>query len=62
MVEGISMPITVSIGLTSHLSDTKINLDQLLQEADKALYISKHGGRDRVTLYEDTALIPPTEG
>lgn len=53
MVEGISMPITVSIGLTSHLSESKYKIDTLLQEADKALYTSKQGGRDRITLFED---------
>jgi diguanylate cyclase (GGDEF)-like protein len=47
--------VTVSIGVAvfhpgSALQDTAA----LLRAADHALYVSKHGGRNRVTLYQDT--------
>ena len=58
---GISMPITLSIGLTSSLSAPSMNLDQLLQRADQALYVSKQSGRNRVTAYEDTHPKDPSQ-
>lgn len=48
----IDSPVTLSIGLASTFSMANITLDALLQYADKALYVSKGGGRDRVTSYE----------
>lgn len=48
----IDAPVTLSIGLTSAVSMANVTLDALLQYADKALYVSKGGGRDRVTSYE----------
>jgi two-component system cell cycle response regulator len=42
-----AIPVTVSIGVAeSHFEDT---LDTLYKRADGALYLSKHGGRNRVT-------------
>ncbi len=48
----IDAPVTLSIGITSAVSMANVTLDALLQYADKALYVSKGGGRDRVTSYE----------
>lgn len=48
----IDAPVSLSIGLASTFSMANCTLDALLQYADKALYISKQGGRDRVTSYE----------
>lgn len=53
MVEGVSLPVTVSIGVTSYLTNTDTNINLILQEADKALYISKYTGRNRVTMFEE---------
>lgn len=41
-----SVPVTVSIGVTA--SSPNCSSEQLLQEADAALYIAKNAGRDRV--------------
>ena len=42
-------PVTVSIGLTRVEDDDSLN--QALAKADKALYVSKHSGKDRFTFY-----------
>lgn len=44
-------PITISIGLARVKSDDTLN--QALANADKALYVSKHDGKDRFTFYTD---------
>jgi diguanylate cyclase (GGDEF)-like protein len=44
--EDISAHVTVSIGLTS--SHDEINLSKIMRIADQALYVAKHGGRNRV--------------
>ena len=47
MPVGLPMHFTVSIGVTS-LQDKNINLDMLLNQADKALYEAKETGRNKV--------------
>ena len=42
---GQSIPLTVSIGVTTHTNKEK--LEELLQRADQALYAAKNGGRNR---------------
>lgn len=49
---GVSIPITLSIGLASNVKEPSLSLDELLQRADRALYDSKLNGRDRVTFYD----------
>ncbi|GAP10830.1 protein containing diguanylate cyclase (GGDEF) domain [Bellilinea caldifistulae] len=49
---GVSIPITLSIGLASNVKEPDLSLDELLQRADRALYDSKMNGRDRITFYE----------
>ena len=44
----VGLPVTVSIGLSVSKQDS--SLDGLLSEADKALYVSKKLGRNKVTL------------
>ena len=48
----LTLNITISIGVTSLRADTD-GVKGLLAEADGALYASKHGGRNRVTVFGD---------
>jgi len=56
-VDGTAFAITVSIGLASLEADSRRAgrplLDDLLRQADKALYHCKHNGRNRVFAYGD---------
>lgn len=45
-----SIPVTISIGVAELHPDTP-NYEQLIQDADTALYKSKEGGRNRVTAF-----------
>ena len=38
--------VTISLGVAEHRADEK--LDALIERADRALYLAKKGGRDRV--------------
>ncbi len=51
---GATLNITVSIGVTLGNPDSAI-VDTLIEEADKALYTSKHDGRNMVTVYSHAA-------
>lgn len=43
-------PLTVSIGVTSH-TNNKVTLTTLYREADEALYLAKHNGRNRTEFH-----------
>ncbi|AQA19489.1 hypothetical protein BST95_15850 [Halioglobus japonicus] len=45
-VDGQRIAITISLGVACH--DGEIDLDQLIQEADQAMYLAKQGGRNQV--------------
>ena len=47
----VTLPVTLSIGIAYYTNDPNLTLDTLLQQADKAMYLSKQGGRNRVTIY-----------
>lgn len=42
--------VTLSLGVASAMADTKFDAFTVVQAADRALYASKHQGRDRVTM------------
>ena len=42
-----ALPITASFGVATSSGDTR-NLDELISEADQALYRAKEAGRNRV--------------
>ena len=55
--EGGELQVTVSVGVALYPVDSQAK-PALIHKSDLALYASKHGGRDRVTLYGD---VPPEE-
>lgn len=46
-IEGISLKLTVSVGVAQK-STTTANMDQLIKQADDALYRAKNSGRNRI--------------
>lgn len=46
--EAVPLSVTVSIGVASTDDPARTGIDQLLEQADKALYAAKHEGRNRV--------------
>lgn len=46
--EGTRIPVTASFGLSSTTVEAKLDFDTLYTEADKALYLAKQRGRNRV--------------
>jgi diguanylate cyclase (GGDEF)-like protein len=50
--------VTLSIGVASLIPDLRTTPSSIIALADKALYESKHGGRNRVTLYAHEAVEP----
>jgi len=61
----VGVPVTISIGIASTLDHPDINLNNLLQLADKALYAAKEGGRNRICIHSDsgveTTVLPETD-
>ena len=53
-VDGKLIEVTISLGLASWNRSLSTQ-DQLLAEADKALYAAKQGGRNRVAVSQSSA-------
>ena len=51
LVDHQRIPVTVSLGVASVTGE--VNLDALSQEADRAMYLAKQGGRNRVASVEN---------
>jgi len=52
LLENTAFNLTVSIGVAL-TTDSQTTLTELLKQADDALYSSKNGGRNRVTLFDE---------
>ena len=52
LINGISIRLSLSIGLTTSVIKEKINIKRLLKHADEALYLAKGEGRGRYKVYE----------
>jgi two-component system, cell cycle response regulator len=50
--EGTAIPVTISVGIAGLPDPAVKDAADLVARADKALYQSKHGGRNRVTLHQ----------
>jgi diguanylate cyclase (GGDEF)-like protein len=52
---GRAIAITLSIGIAGTDDATAADLDELLEQADRALYLAKRSGRDAVALYDPSS-------
>jgi len=50
--EGTHIPVTISVGIAGLPDPAVKDATDLVARADKALYQSKHGGRNRVTIHQ----------
>src|SRR5262249_35916141 len=50
--EGTPIPVTISVGIAALPDPAVKDATDLVARADKALYQSKHGGRNRVTIHQ----------
>jgi diguanylate cyclase (GGDEF)-like protein len=60
LVDQQRIPITVSLGVASNQGD--VSLDDLVQDADRAMYLAKQGGRNRVASQENKPVHLSTNG
>ncbi len=51
LVDGQRIPVTISLGVTCATGE--VDLDDLTQDADRAMYLAKRGGRNRVATVEN---------
>lgn len=52
VIHNKTMSVSVSIGMASYPEDSS-SVDDILDRSDRALYVSKQSGRDRVTVFGD---------
>jgi PleD family two-component response regulator len=52
----------VSLGVVSFIPNSETTLASLVKQADKALYMAKQQGRDRLQVARPSHLIPTVEG
>lgn len=54
-IDGNSTRVTISIGFT--VARDEVDLSTIMRVADRALYIAKHGGRNRVARADAASLV-----
>lgn len=54
-LEGVALNVTASIGVTFYPQHDEVDADQLLRQADQAMYQAKLAGRERVHLFDSQA-------
>jgi diguanylate cyclase (GGDEF)-like protein len=59
--EGKQIPLTISIGVSAAVIDSDDHPTRLLEEADRALYLAKNAGRNRVSLFTTQQETPQPE-
>jgi two-component system cell cycle response regulator len=52
----VNVPVTISLGMASTLDHPDIDLNHLLQMADKALYAAKERGRNRICIHSGSGV------
>jgi diguanylate cyclase (GGDEF)-like protein len=53
VVDGRDIPVTVSIGIATLAAEDVESIDQLLNIADRRLYLAKNSGRNRICVSDD---------
>src|SRR5579863_5620772 len=61
IVEGTEFFVTASIGLVCSVPDSWVTPEQLIRNADTAMYQAKEAGRDTVAVFEDAMRVQLTE-
>lgn len=56
--EGVAIPLTISIGVSADIVTNDQHCTKLLEQADKALYQAKNGGRNQVSLFSSVQAGP----
>lgn len=51
-----ALTLTVSVGVTVHVPGDETTFDALLDRADRAMYVAKQSGRNRVCTWSDSSL------
>ena len=59
-IPGLALRPTISLGVVSYPADGR-SADTLLVSADRAMYIAKRGGKDRVARAGSQAAVIPIE-
>lgn len=57
IVDNAKISVTVSLGVSSMDTDWKLALEQVLEQADQALYRAKQSGRNRVHVWSDPFVV-----